>query len=270
MTTAIHEYASAARVFDRLAAEYDSVFTFSSIGRAQREVVWQKALAAFSPGSHILELNCGTGEDALFLAKSGMRVTACDASFGMIKQARSRMAAETPDAGIEFLALATENIGALPDNLRFDGVFSNFSGLNCVRDIRRVAQQLALRLEAGAPVLTCLSTRYCFWEIVYYLLRGNRRKAFRRCNGLTQAHIGDLELTVYYPTLAELNTAFAPNFRLRSVTGIGIAVPPSYLGSWIDAHPRLLMLMKRIDAVVCKWPGVRIVGDHILLHLERT
>jgi ubiquinone/menaquinone biosynthesis C-methylase UbiE len=259
-----------ALVFDQLAPEYDSIFTFSSIGRAQREVVWQKALAVFAAGSHVLELNCGTGEDALFLAKLGMRVTACDASSGMIARACHRMTAEKPDAAVEFLELATENISALPSVLRFDGVFSNFSGLNCVRDIRQVAQQLAPRLEPGAPVLICLSTRYCLWEVAYYLLRRNKHKAFRRCSGSTQAHIGDLELTVYYPTLAELSTAFAQNFRLRSVTGIGIAVPPSYLGSWIDANPRLLTLMKRIDSVVRTWPGVRVVGDHMLLHLERN
>jgi SAM-dependent methyltransferase len=270
VTTAVHEYAAAAAVFDSLAPEYDSIFTFSSVGRAQRDVVWQKAVATFAPGSHILELNCGTGEDALFFAKSGMRVTACDAAAGMIARARNRKAAEKPGAAIEFLELATENLNTLPENLRFNGVFSNFSGLNCVRDIGFVSQQVASRLERGTPVLICLSTRYCLWEIAYYMLRMDWRKALRRCSGSTLAHIDNLEFTVYYPTLIELLAAFAPDFRLKSVTGIGITVPPSYLEPWIGAHPFLFFILQRIDSVIHTLPVARVLGDHMLLHLERT
>jgi SAM-dependent methyltransferase len=270
MTMTADESMAAALAFDHLAADYDSIFTFTTIGRSQRDVVWQEALAAFAPGSHILELNCGTGEDALFLASSGMRVTACDASRGMVVQARNRMATERPQAQIEFFELATENLSALPQDLRVQGVFSNFSGLNCVSDMRLVAQQLAQRLESGAPLLLCLSTRYCLWEIAYYALRANWRKAVRRWKGSARARIGDLELNVYYPTVAELRVVFAPYFRLRSVTGIGIAVPPSYLELWMASHPRLLTVLEGIDSVVRTWPGVRILGDHMLLHLEKV
>ena len=56
--------------FDSLAAKYDDLFTRSMIGRAQRGAVWDALIDTFEPGSHILELNCGTGEDALFLART--------------------------------------------------------------------------------------------------------------------------------------------------------------------------------------------------------
>jgi SAM-dependent methyltransferase len=262
--------ASAGLAFDRLAAAYDSLFTFSVIGKSQREVVWRRALSVFATGSHILELNCGTGEDALFLANAGITVTACDASLGMIEQARHKMTVESPDARVKFLTLRTEEIDSLPQALCFDGVFSNFSGLNCVGDLKSVAQQLAERLQPGAPLLLCFSTRYCLWEIVYFLLRGNPHKATRRWKGLSQVHFGGLEFPVYYPSMAQLRRAFAPQFRLVSTTGIGIAVPPSYVESWIAGHPRLLKLMSAIDETVRTWPGLRTLGDHMLLHLEKV
>jgi SAM-dependent methyltransferase len=256
--------------FDRLASEYDSMFTFSNVGRSQREVVWECALATFVPYSHILELNCGTGEDALFLAKAGMRVTACDASAGMILQARNKAESEGLGAQVDFHTLPTERIASLPETHRFDGLFSNFSGLNCVRDLRSVAQQIGIRLEPGAPLLLCLSTRYCFWEIVYFMLRGNPSKALRRCAGSTRAHVGNFEFPVYYPTISELCSAFTPGFRLVSTVGIGITVPPSYLESWVLRHTRLLGLLKEIDAIVRRWPVVRTLGDHMLLHMEKV
>lgn len=264
------ESTAARLVFDQMAADYDAMFTFSSIGRSQRDVVWKHALATFEPGSRILELNCGTGEDALFLANAGMIVTACDTSAEMIVQARSKVASKHLDAQVNFLVLPTEELGNLPQTWRFDGLFSNFSGLNCVRDLRSVAQQIAIRLKPGAPLLLCLSTRYCLWEIVYYTLRGNLNKALRRCKGTTSARVGDHVFPVYYPVVSELRSAFGHDFRLISMTGVGVTVPPSYLEPWVMRHPRLLRLLDKVDNVVRMWPGVRTLGDHMLLHMERV
>jgi SAM-dependent methyltransferase len=264
------ETSTAGLAFDRLATTYDSLFTFSAIGRSQRSVVWKLALRAFARGSHILELNCGTGQDALFLAQAGMTVTACDASLGMIEQARYKMAAEAPSATVEFIPLRTEEIGTLPQTLYFDGVFSNFSGLNCVGNLAGLAQQLSRRLPSGAPLLLCFSTRYCLWEIVYFLLRGDPRKALRRWKGVSEARLDGLEFPVYYPTVAQLRNAFAPEFRLVSTTAVGLAVPPSYVESWVTSRPRLLKLLEVVDETVRTWPGLRTLGDHMLLHLEKV
>src|SRR3984893_19402209 len=110
---------AAATAFDGVADSYDEVFTHSMIGRAQRRKVWAKLLAAFPRGSRILELNCGTGEDARYLVERGRSVFACDASHSMIQVAkrRSRSAAS---ANLEFLNLANEDLGFMPSQELFD------------------------------------------------------------------------------------------------------------------------------------------------------
>jgi ubiquinone/menaquinone biosynthesis C-methylase UbiE len=264
------EIAPAGIAFDRVAEDYDNVFTFSAIGRSQRAEVWRRALEVFSPGSHILELNCGTGEDALFLANAGMAVTACDASSRMIARAARKISSSSTGARIELMTLPTEALDTLTQSAHFDGVFSNFSGLNCVRDLHSVAQKMALRLQPGAPLLLCFSTRFCLWESLYFLLRANPRKAARRWKGISQARIDGATFPVYYPTLGQLRRSFAPGFRLVAVTGIGIAVTPSYLESWINRYPRLLGAMEAIDRILHSVPGFRVTGDHMLLHFERV
>ena len=261
----------AGAAFDTLAPGYDALWTHSLIGRSQRGVVWQEARRVFQRGGHILELNCGTGEDALFLARAGMQVTACDASPGMIREAEARKAAEDPDAAIRFLPLASEDlvdVSQLPAPHHFDGVFSNFSGLNCVRDLPAVACALRTRLAPGAPLLLCLSARFCLWEMVFYLLQGKPRKAFRRCGGSSEASLHGLRFPVYYPTLLQLRRALSPGFRLRSVRAVGLAVPPSYLEAWSARHPRLFAALERLDRTLRNICGLRILGDHMLLHLE--
>src|SRR5271156_3536604 len=178
MTLLIEVENQTVRAFDSLAARYDDLFTRSMIGRAQRSAVWKVLSETFNPGGHILEINCGTGEDALFLARNGLSVVACDASEQMIRTARQRMGAEDPDAAIHFEVLATEKLFFRPDDL-FDGALSNFSGLNCVANLQQTASDLAAMVTPGAPVLLCFSTRFCLAETIWFLFQGQFRKAFR-------------------------------------------------------------------------------------------
>jgi ubiquinone/menaquinone biosynthesis C-methylase UbiE len=260
----------AALVFDQMASDYDEVFTNSMIGRAQREAVWNKLTQTFQSGDHILELNCGTGEDAFFLARNGMSVTACDASQQMIKIALSRRRTEAPEAPIAFNILPTERLSELQSTPTFDGAFSNFSGLNCVADLQQTATDLATLLFPGAPLLVCLSTRFCLWEMLWFGLHGNFRKAFRRCSGRASARSGDFTVDVFYPTVRQLQMFFSPFFTLRSSTGIGVTVPPSYVEAWIRNHPKLLGIFRTIDNTISSYPGFRVLGDHVLLHFERV
>ena len=260
----------AALVFDQMASEYDDVFTNSMIGRAQRDAVWALLTQVFENGDHVLELNCGTGEDALFLARNGASVTACDASERMIQIATGRLRKETPEAPVQFNLLPTEHIRELGPSAQFDGIFSNFSGLNCVPDLKRTAEDLATLLSPGAPLLICLSTRFCLWEMLWFALHGNFRKAFRRCTGHATAKIGEFTVDVYYPTVRKLRTLFSPSFVLRSCTGVGVTVPPSYVEAWIRKHPKLLNMFRTIDNAISSYPGVRVLGDHVLLHFERV
>src|SRR5439155_1758061 len=77
--------------FDAIADTYDESFSDSSIGRAQRRVVWMETDRTFQAGQRILEINCGTGIDALHLAHRGVAVLACDASPRMIAVALPAM-----------------------------------------------------------------------------------------------------------------------------------------------------------------------------------
>ena len=269
MIAASQVHNQALLAFDSIAPSYDDLFTRSMIGRAQRGAVWEILFDIFEEGAHILELNCGTGEDALFLARHDMSVVACDGSEGMIRTARKRLQEEDPDAPIQFELLPTEHLAQLHSGTLFDGALSNFSGLNCVSDLNQVAWNLASMVTPHAPVLICLSTRFCLVETLWFLFHGNFRKAFRRTPGVAHAKVSGYMVKVHYPTLREVRRSFSPWFRLRSCTGIGVAVPPSYLEPMIRKYPRLLGLLSWIDKRISRLPLLRIMGDHMLLHFER-
>lgn len=261
---------SAGAVFDRLAASYDQDFTNSLIGRAQREIVWKVLLQNFQRNDNILELNCGTGEDAFFLADNGISVFSCDASEQMISQAERRLQRMPFKPPITFCHLPTERIAELGPDLSFDGAFSNFSGLNCIADLAPTAANLANLVKPEGSLVLCLSTRFCLSEMLFYLSQGRFRKAIRRCSGSSQATLDGASLTVFYPTLRQLRRSFSPYFRLRSVQGVGVVVPPSYLEAWVSCHPSILRLLCRLEPLLASLPVLRGLGDHVLLRFEKV
>src|SRR5579871_328751 len=223
-----HGVSSAGAVFDQMATEYDQIFTDSFIGRAQRDAVWNVLTRTFKPNDNILELNCGTGEDAIFLGNRGISLFACDASQQMIAIAEQRLCNQSSSLPVVFCHLPTERIKELNPESMFDGAFSNFSGLNCIEDLGAVAAALTDLVKEGGHLLFCFSSRFCLIEFIYYLFRRQWQKALRRWSGYTVATFGDLKLPVYYPSLRQIRRYFGPHFTLRSFTGVGVAVPPSY------------------------------------------
>src|SRR5271154_4792276 len=102
--------------FDTLASRYDELWTRSVVGRSQRASVWRHIDPLFQAGETVLDLGCGTGEDALHLAAAGVRVRAFDKSSEMVRIASER--------GVEASVLPIEQIGELTGT--YDGVISNF------------------------------------------------------------------------------------------------------------------------------------------------
>jgi len=259
----------AAAAFDQLADGYDTAFTNTNVGRAQRLAVWECAKAIFKSGSSLLELNCGTGEDAVHFASEGFQVTSCDVSPAMIAQARTKSRDKPDGERIQFHVRSTESIADLPISLPFAGVFSNFSGLNCVRDLGALATALERMVLPSSPLLFCFSTRFCLWETAWYLLHADRVRAFRRWSGIHETTLCGVTVPVYYRTCRQICDSFAHGFRLVGIYGIGITVPPSYVEPWIARHPGLLKRLEKMDAVLRHTPLARGIGDHVLLHFER-
>ena len=258
--------------FDAVAARYDQTFTYSKIGQAQRAAVWKKLARTFRPGDRVLEIGCGTGVDACFLAARGVTVVACDSSPQMIAAASRRVIEEGKLGVVQPCLLAAEDVASLQSRGLFDGAFSNFGALNCVEDLAQLARDLGALLRPGATALLCGLGPRCLWEITSYLAQGKPDKALRRFRrgGVTASLAPGATVHVQYPSVRSLARTFAPAFELRSVRGIGVAVPPSYLEPWANRFPRSFDLSVWADSVLGRCPGIRTFADHILLEFRRT
>lgn len=259
--------------FDSIAEQYDTTFTRSTIGRIQRDSVWSELTRSFHARDRILDIGCGTGVDACFLAERGIDVVACDSSLRMLCVAERRIAGLPQSVGtVQLHLLAAEEISKLSDMGPFDGAFSNFGAVNCVANLAKLARDLAQLLKPGANLLLCLMGPMCLWETAWYLLHGEIAKAFRRFHrGGVPARIGGgAVVNVYHPSVRSIRHALHPEFCLKSIRGIGVAVPPSYVEAWANRLPGLVELEVAADLFLGRCPGIRMLADHVLLRFERT
>ena len=258
--------------FDGIASEYDTRFTNSLIGRVQRASVWQELDSVFHSGQRVLEINCGTGVDAMHLADRGIHVVACDVSPEMVAVARRRVDGSVHCDHVALKVLAIEQLNQLAEEGPYDGVLSNFSGLNCVADLLPVARDLARLVRPGGRAVLCVFGRHCLWEMLWYAFQGNFRKAFRRLSrkGIATELAPGRSIRIWYPSIKSLRQDFSKYFRLIRWKGTAVAVPPSYLEPWAVRFPMLLGFAARIDSFLCRCPGLRTLSDHVVLVMERV
>ena len=258
------ELEAVAEAFDRGADGYDR-FTDGIIGRTLRSVVQRRLQARFRPGDRLLEINCGTGEDAIWLARHGVHVVATDLSAGMLAVARRKVDAAGVAGRVDLRRIAIEAIDARLGS--FDGLLSNFGGLNCVASLRAVMPRLAACVRPGGFALWSVMGPVAPWEWAWFLAQARPAAAFRR---LRRDGVDWRGIRVRYPSVRETTRAAAPWFVRRRVAALGCLVPPTYVEVWAERCPRGVAWLDRVERLIETVRPFPDLADHYLVELERT
>ena len=212
--------------------------------------VWRYLLSAglAKSGARVLELNCGTGEDAVWLARQGCRVLATDISPAMIEVARAKVDAAGLSEQVACRVCRIQDVGQTTGP--FDLVFSNFGGLNCVSpaDLQHLSQTLKPLLAPGGRFVAVVMGRFCWWESVYFVLKTNIKQAARRWNKQpVQAPLGGgAWIDTWYYSPREFGRFFSA-WRVRRVLPVGFWLPPSYLDPLFVRWPRWLRVLAWLE-----------------------
>lgn len=250
--------------FDHAAHTYDEDFTHTQIGEWLRRRVWHRFDQHLSAGQHVLELGCGTGEDAHYLTQSGLHVTATDASAEMLRITH----AKANPAATAIFDLNDPKTWTIDGT--FDGVISNFGALNCTHRLDELSHWLAAHTKPGAYIGLGMMSRVCLWEVAWHALHGDWRTATRRWQKNPTATLEDgTHFPVYYPRVRDVERAFAPHFRRIGLLGLGVFLPPSDVYSMVAARPRLHSALTGLETRMAAWPVWRTWGDHYWIEMER-
>ena len=110
---------ASAAAFDAIASRYDDLFSAAAnpLIAMMRQRVFRAVDRHFPSPATLLEIGCGTGEDALSLVERGHRVIACDPAPSMITAARSKARAAGRSGAVELLRGTVEELADLCDRV---------------------------------------------------------------------------------------------------------------------------------------------------------
>ena len=233
-----------------------------------REVVISYLLDRVNPGSRILDINCGTGIDAIQLGRHGYEVIGVDISSAMISIARE----EITRARISGLVkVEVADYRSLPEfGQKFDAVLSNFGGINFAMNLRPIFRSVAANLNHKGIFLVNTVNRLCLAEIMIFMLKGKLSKAMRRIIS-RRARIGGRYVELYYHSkrtfISEANLA---GFKLIDSFGLNIFAPPLWANDFFEFHKKFATFLEKIDNKARRIVLIRSLGDFMILVFQKV
>jgi ubiquinone/menaquinone biosynthesis C-methylase UbiE len=256
--------------FDSVAADYDGPRGNNDLIRDMRSEMWRWLDATFAPGSRLIDLGCGTGLDAVRMAKVGHQVTATDWSPQMIERTVERAALEGLADRVRSLVLGAHELQDLQGAGWYDGAYSNLGPLNCVPDLAAVSRECARLLKPGAYLVFTVIGRFCPWEIAHYMRQRRwARAGVRFARGVVPVGMNGRTIWTRYYGPREFYRRFETDFTLEHHRGLCVFAPPPYMTSVREKYPRLYDRLWRLERLAAAWPGVRSAGDHFLMILKK-
>ena len=255
--------------FDKAAQNYDTTFTKSVIGKLQRSLVYEsfsKILIAKKPKT-ILEINCGTGEDAIWLAKQNFEVVATDISSTMIEMAKSK-------SDIENLTFQQADINTIAVDFstrKFDLLFSNFGGLNClsITELTSFFKNASQLVSEKGQLILVIMPKNTIWELFYFVLKLDFKNVFRRKKEFAIANVDGEKIKTYYYNPKDIVNLANANFEIKLIQPIGFFVPPSYLEAFFKNKPKWIGFLNAFEQKVKNQSWLSKYADHYVIVLEK-
>jgi SAM-dependent methyltransferase len=257
------------RAFDSAAADYDGPRGNNALIQRMRGAMWRTLAKLFPPGSQLLDLGCGTGIDAVYLATRGFEIVAADWSPQMVERTRGRVAAAGLRGRVQVKVLGIHEVEQWRGQT-FDGIYSDLGPLNCAPDLQAASRACSALLKPGGKLVASVIGRVCPWEWAYYALRGDLARARLRDKRVAvPVNLNRHAVWTRYYSPREFYHAFESEFELDGYCTLGLFLPPPYLIRWYERAPALFAPLAWLDDRLGSWPLLRDGGDHFLMVLTR-
>ena len=256
--------------FTKQSGVFDQLYTGDAIIQYKRSRVRSHILNYAKNNGSMLELNCGTGDDAIFFAQAGFTVHATDISTGMLGVLRKKIDGKAIESRITTEQCSFTELPLLKNKKAFDYVYSNFGGLNCSAELEKVLRSLDGLVKKGGIITLVIISNFCLWETLL-LFKGKFKTAFRRFfagNGRNAQVEGHFFKCWYYPP-SFVKKCLRDNFEFLSLEGLCTIVPPSYIEKFGETHPATFrFLVDKEDKWKARWPWNRI-GDYYIISFRK-
>ncbi|MFN4854194.1 MAG: class I SAM-dependent methyltransferase [Bacteroidota bacterium] len=261
--------------FGKMSGGYDRDFSEGFSGTEQRKSIhrylaqWVILKKKSTPHPGILELNGGTGTDALFFHSLGCHVLYSDGSPEMVSVAEQKF--RVSNAFIHSSVMNLNNLPVLDE--KFDLVFSNFSGLNCISpdQLSHFFKWVKQQLNPDGECIAVVFGTNPLLERLFFALTCNIKGFYRRRKAYLESRLSaEDKFPVYYYSPSDLKCICQLDFTIKHIQPIGFFIPPGFLSPHIEKHKKLGKWLVKGEQWVSKFSFLANASDHYLIHFQKS
>ena len=259
--------------WDAYAGDYANLLSPGTVYHLTKEVIHRQiaGLLAAKPRLHVLDFNCGVGNDFPYFLARGWKITACDGSVGMLNKAWETYRAEIASGQISLYLGQMETLDAhsFPD-AKFDLIFSVTGGFSYVPDdsMRAVNQVLGRYLTDDGIMVTAHLNKFCLSDTAYHLAHARVRPAFLRWQRNLSIRIKGQDFRMFLRGPGKVKQLTPDNLRTIKVLPLLWLTPPYQTG--FKPPQALLRLLKWIELKTCQISLFSGIADQVVAVARRS
>lgn len=253
--------------FSSIYEEYETLSKENYCDIFRRNTIRKHVESFLNPKDSILEINAGSGIDAVYFSKKGFPVLATDIADSSETYINNKIKAEGLK-NLEFQKCSFSDLKAI-QNRKFNHIFSNYGGLNCTNDLETVFSQFETLLNPKGYVSLVIMPKYYPWEMATFL-KGNKN-AFRRWKKTgVLANVNNHLIPTYYYSPKQIIKAMGNDFNVVSINNIGTFYPSLHYSSF-QKYPKTMRFLMRFDSWINRISIMpKGIGDYFIITFQKT
>lgn len=265
-------YSEVAFAFDLASEEYDFTIKKNFINTWVRERSISILTDYLKPNDTVIEIGCGTGEEAIRVCKFVNKIVAIDISEKMIELLQRKIRAMKLIGKIIPLRLSAAEVikvrNILPNGSA--RVAYSFNGaLNCEPKINLFIEGLANLIEPNGYFICSIRNSLCLSEAVSHAIVMQFTKMNPRKKQPIMVSVGGIDIPAIYYSPRRFAKLFSKHFNVRKIIALPAFLPPAYLSNYYIRVRRFASILERLENILADKEPFRNFGDQTLFVFQR-
>ena len=266
-------YPAVAQAFDSASEEYDFTISHNYINTWIRKRSIAELLEVSKPEDTLVEIGCGTGAEAVEIAKHVSRIIATDISSKMLEILSKKILARRLSGKIvplQIRASEIKQIAGLADLGQVQVAYSFNGALNCEPDLEQFGHSLSSVLAPGGYFVCSVRNSFCLGEALSHAAVLQFDRMAPRKKQPIMVSVGGMDIPAFYYQPKAFTRFFTSRFRVRKIIGLPAFLPPAYLSDYYLKFKSVASVLEKCETVLGGHFPFNRFGDQTLFVFQNS